>query len=126
MTAEEYFDPASLTRNFRTKVTVCDCGCSGGSGGTPCWLFSATDRYGYAQFTIRAKKVLGHRYAYEQLVGEIPDDHDLDHTCDRHRNCVNPAHLEPVLKAENARRANDRRWHGSEVENQRKKEREES
>lgn len=104
--------PDDLTRTFRTKVTICDCeGCVAYDRG-PCWLFARTDRYGYSQFKHNGKEKVGHRFAYERLVGPVPPDHDLDHLCDRHRNCVNPAHLEPVTKSENARRANKRRWHG--------------
>ncbi len=94
------FDLNDLTRTFRTKVTVCDCGC---------WLFSSVDRYGYAKYKHNGKSKLGHKFAYERLVGPPPPDHDIDHLCDRHRNCVNPAHMEPVSKSENARRANARR-----------------
>lgn len=45
-------------------------------------------------------KVYVHRYAYELCVGPIPEGLDLDHLC-RVRNCVNPAHLEPVTRQEN-------------------------
>lgn len=91
----------SLTRNFRTKISQCPCGC---------WLFSSVDRNGYGQFKIKGRNVIAHRYAYEQLVGPIPTDETVDHICDRHRNCVNPAHFELVTRSENSRRANDRRW----------------
>ena len=101
------YDPNDLTRNFRTKITVCD-GCG-------CWVFSRTDRYGYPSFKLNGKNLVGHRYAYTKLVGDIPDGYDLDHLCDRTRACVNPAHIEPVPKSENAVRANQRRWHGSDV-----------
>ena len=91
---------ANLTRLFRTKVTVCSCGC---------WLFARTDRYSYGSFKFRGANVIAHRFAYERLVGDIGDGMDLDHLCDRHRNCVNPDHLEPVDPSENSRRANARR-----------------
>jgi hypothetical protein len=45
-----------------------------------------------------------HRFAYELLVGPIPDGLALDHLC-LTTGCVNPAHLEPVTVAENSRRA---------------------
>ena len=102
--------PDDLTRNFRTKVTICECdGCRGYDRG-PCWLFARTDRYGYSQFKFNGRELIGHRFAYERLVGAVPEDHDIDHLCDRHRNCVNPGHMEPTTKSENARRANARRW----------------
>lgn len=48
--------------------------------------------------------VLAHRYAYELLVGPIPEGLHIDHLC-RVRLCVNPAHLEAVTCHENNRRS---------------------
>jgi len=47
--------------------------------------------------------VRAHRFAYELLVGPIPEGMDLDHVCGV-RLCVWPEHLEPVTHAENLRR----------------------
>lgn len=62
----------------------------------PCWIW--TDKpavNGYAKFEWEQGEVYAHRFVYELLVGPIPEGLDLDHLC-RVRNCVNPAHLEPV------------------------------
>jgi hypothetical protein len=49
------------------------------------------------------KQVLAHRYVYEREVGPVPEGMTLDHLC-RVRDCVNPAHLEPVPFRENVLR----------------------
>ena len=46
---------------------------------------------------------MAHRFAYELLIGPIPSGLTIDHLC-RNTGCVNPAHMEPVTRAENARR----------------------
>lgn len=58
---------------------------------------------GYGRFTVSYKphvRVLAHRFAYEQLVGPIPEGMELDHLC-RNTRCVRPEHLEPVTMREN-------------------------
>lgn len=70
-----------------------------------CWLWTgAKQSQGYGN--VRVKKVYwrAHRLAYEELVGPIPNGKQLDHLC-RVKNCVNPAHLEPVTAKENTQRA---------------------
>jgi hypothetical protein len=75
-----------------------------------CWLWTgSTARGGYPGFFVMRdgieRNVMAHRYAYELLVGPIPDGLQLDHLC-RIRHCVNPTHLEPVTPRENTIRGN--------------------
>ncbi len=74
-----------------------------------CWLWTGSlNQQGYGQVAVRVAgrqtSARAHRFAHELLVGPIPDGLELDHLC-RVRNCVNPAHLEPVTHAENLRRS---------------------
>lgn len=66
------------------------------------WLAGCTSR-GYGDFYYDGKQVRAHRFAYELLVGPIPEGLQLDHLC-RVRHCVNPQHLEPVTHRENVLR----------------------
>lgn len=73
-------------------------------GAGACWLWTATKtQNGYGLFTTDGRTGPAHRFAYELLVGPIPDGMQLDHLC-RVRECVNPDHLEPVTNDENIRR----------------------
>ena len=73
-----------------------------------CWLWTGALRGdGYGKFHVKRKWVYAHRFAYELLVGPIPDGLELDHLC-RIRNCVRPSHLEPVTHQENMQRAIDK------------------
>lgn len=71
-------------------------------GPDDCWEWRGSVWNGYGQFRSHGITVRAHRYAYELLVGPIPDE-TLDHLC-RNRACVNAEHLEPVSAVENARR----------------------
>lgn len=88
----------------------------GGPGG--CWLWTAfCDPDGYGKFAVGSRCVLAHRFAWELLVGPIPEGLTLDHVKARgceHRHCVNPGHLEPVTNRVNVLRgenANARKTH---------------
>lgn len=66
-----------------------------------CWLWTGSrSTGGYGYFYLNGRNSPAHRVAYEMLVGPIPAGLQIDHLC-RVRNCVNPAHLEPVTQREN-------------------------
>jgi len=64
-----------------------------------CWLWTGRIHKGYGYYSGTG----AHRVSFELANGPIPAGMELDHLC-RVRNCVNPAHLEPVTRAENMRR----------------------
>lgn len=93
-----------LTRLVRTKTVECDeCGC---------WYWTAAvNHHGYPKFELRGQTLAVHRYAYEKLVGLIPEEYTLDHlNCTSHR-CIRPDHMQVVTRGENSVRANRSRWH---------------
>lgn len=67
-----------------------------------CWLWTGAKAggTGYGHIYMEGHQRLAHRFAYEVLIGPIPEGLVLDHLC-RVRSCVNPDHLEPVSNAEN-------------------------
>ena len=92
-----------LTRLVRTKVIECECGCWYWSGGC--------DTSGYAKFKLRGHTIQVHRYAYERLVGDIPDEMTLDHRNCTSRRCIHPGHMDVVTRSVNSERANATKWH---------------
>lgn len=78
--------------------------------GPDCWLWRRLpNKFGYGRFANRAGvMVLAHRFAYELVVGPIPEGLVLDHLCETPA-CVRPEHLEPVTNSENVRRRHARR-----------------
>jgi HNH endonuclease len=74
-----------------------------------CWLWTGNiDEDGYGIFCpVGRKPVRAHRFVYELANGTIAPALVIDHVRARgctHRNCVNPAHLEPVTNVENVLR----------------------
>lgn len=74
-------------------------------GPNGCWVWTAARcRDGYGVFSPRhSGQLKAHRFAYELLIGPIPDGLVIDHLC-RNTACVNPAHLEPVTPKTNVLR----------------------
>lgn len=70
-----------------------------------CWLWAGTTTGGYGRFCAGSRRtVIAHRWAYEHLIGPVPEGLQLDHLCQT-RRCVNPWHLDPVPALVNVRRA---------------------
>ncbi|MFF0736871.1 HNH endonuclease signature motif containing protein [Streptomyces chartreusis] len=93
--------PAPVLERFWSKVAEQENGCL-------TWQAQLSVG-GYGVFCVRKpKKMYAHRFAYELLVGPIPDGLELDHLC-RNRSCLNVCHLEPVTHAENRGRTPPKR-----------------
>lgn len=74
-----------------------------------CWEWTASlAGKGYGKYSVtkngKTTYPYAHRYAWESLVGPIPDGMDIDHLC-KNIKCVNPDHLEPVSRRENLMRS---------------------
>lgn len=101
----QYTRLTAIDRFFSSLETIDDC-----------WLWHKSNRSnGYVDFMENKKRIRAHIWAYLYFVGEYNRAMDLDHICHNdtnctggnscvHRRCVNPAHLEPVTRSENARR----------------------
>jgi hypothetical protein len=66
-----------------------------------CWFWTGyKNPKGYGKITVNYKPIMAHRYSYEYYIDSIPKGLVLDHLCEN-KDCVNPAHLEPVTNQEN-------------------------
>lgn len=69
-----------------------------------CWIWIGALRNNYGRFGLTPKVIVqAHRFAFENLIGPIPEGLHLDHLC-RNTRCVNPDHLEPVTSKTNTQR----------------------
>ena len=87
---------------FFDFVCVCEDGCWRWLG----FVFPRTPRalpYGWFA-AVPSRNMFAHRFAYERLVGPIPDGLQIDHLCFT-PSCVNPDHLEAVTQSANVRRS---------------------
>ena len=76
-----------------------------------CWLWTGyTDQDGYGIAHLHRKNQKAHRMAWQLMIGEIPEGTQLHHACHT-PNCVNPAHLEPVMPSVHAKRHSDTKTH---------------
>lgn len=104
-------DESTLAR-FMEKVEVQPNGC---------WHWTGkVNENGYGYFWFEGKSRLVHRFSYEQFVGPIPDEEQIDHACHTndetceggpecmHRRCVNYSedHLLSMSGYENIMRSN--------------------
>jgi HNH endonuclease len=78
---------------------------------TPCWTWQWNKSNGGYALTGAGQVNKGesryvHRRDWTRIHGPVPPGMELDHLC-RVRSCINPDHLEPVTKKENARRGSN-------------------
>lgn len=96
------YDTLMLNERFWSKVD---------KTGT-CWLWIGAPRTGrYGQIHWDGKPRLAHRLVWMERNGDIPDGHEIHHTC-YVTKCVNPDHLELVTPKQNMA---DARWALTEV-----------
>ncbi|MCX4605500.1 HNH endonuclease [Streptomyces anulatus] len=78
-----------------------------------CWVWAGAlypNGYGKMSREIHGTR-LAHRAMYVEHRSCIPDGLELDHLC-RNRACVNPSHLDPVVRSVNIQRGYDARQKG--------------
>jgi hypothetical protein len=94
----------AIVRRFWTRVRK-----PADSDADGCWLWTGGKvgsgmPDGYGVFKVRGKTVMVHRFAYELLVGPIPDGQELHHVCEN-TLCVRPGpeHVQSLTVPEHRR-----------------------
>lgn len=73
-----------------------------------CWEWNgAKTKAGYGTFDDNGT-VNAHKWAWQQLVSEVPEGMELDHIC-RNRSCARPSHLQLVTPKEHSALGVDQR-----------------
>jgi hypothetical protein len=75
---------------------------------TGCTIWIGSLSRGYGKFKVNKKRVIAHKWRWEQINGPVPDGLELDHKC-RLMPCVDEHHLEPVTPEVNKSRS-DTPW----------------
>ena len=71
-----------------------------------CWLWTGCkSTAGYGVVVFDRVQWSTHRLIYTWVMGEIPEDYEIDHVICANKECCNPSHLEAVPPGENSRRA---------------------
>ena len=85
---------SQLARDFWAQVWKTD----------KCWHWTGTtDGSGHGMFKVDLQwGQRAHRFAYEHLVGPIPEGHIVHHDCGNPA-CVRPEHLRPMTRGDHAR-----------------------
>lgn len=85
--------PLPLSERFWSKVDKSE----------GCWNWTGQrNELGYGLFWLNGKGGnRAHRFAYEDMVGPIPEGMVLDHRC-HNASCVNPAHLRACTQKQNS------------------------
>ena len=79
--------------------------------GPDCWTWTGSlTTGGYGSMLAKGKAISAHRFAYELLIGPIPEGMHIDHRCSN-RKCVSPAHLRAVTRKQNMEHLTGARRH---------------